>query len=156
MANLTLSSFLCVYFNPLHVSSNLVLITRRINCINTTSDICHSVSVTFSCAGRKVQQNIKKELFPWRQTAHRELSPINYNYVTNNTVSSSPTTILLLGTSYYNTRIVHNNTAVQNIHQTILLVGLKYKESYCVNTHTMALGSTQPVTELSTRNIPQG
>jgi hypothetical protein len=29
----------------------LVLIIRRINCINTTSGICHSVSVTISCAG---------------------------------------------------------------------------------------------------------
>ena len=47
------SSFLCVYFNSLHVSSNLVLIIRRINCINTTSGICHSVSVTVSCAGSK-------------------------------------------------------------------------------------------------------
>jgi len=60
-----------------------------------------------------------------------------------------------LGTSYYYTRIVHN-TAVQSTHQTVLFVGLKYKVSYCVNTHTMALGSTQPVTEMSTRNIPQG
>jgi hypothetical protein len=31
-----------VYFNSLHVSSNLVLIIRRINCINTTSGMCHS------------------------------------------------------------------------------------------------------------------
>jgi hypothetical protein len=31
-----------VYFNSLHVSSNLVLIIRRINCINTTFGICHS------------------------------------------------------------------------------------------------------------------
>jgi hypothetical protein len=44
MTNLTHSSFfLHVYFNPLHVSSNLVLIIRRINCINTTSGICHYV-----------------------------------------------------------------------------------------------------------------
>jgi len=53
MTNLTHNSFLCIYFNSLHVSSNPVLITRRINCINTTSDIWHSVSVTVSCAGRK-------------------------------------------------------------------------------------------------------
>jgi hypothetical protein len=37
--------FLYVYFNPLHVSSNLVLTIRRINCINTISGICHSVEV---------------------------------------------------------------------------------------------------------------
>jgi hypothetical protein len=35
--------FLYVYYNSLHVSSNLVLIIRRINCINTTSGICHSL-----------------------------------------------------------------------------------------------------------------
>jgi hypothetical protein len=46
MHNLTQNSFLCIYFNSLHVSSNLVLIIRRINCINTKSAICHSVSVT--------------------------------------------------------------------------------------------------------------
>jgi hypothetical protein len=34
--------FLYVYFNSLHVSSSLVLIIRRINCINTTSGMCHS------------------------------------------------------------------------------------------------------------------
>jgi hypothetical protein len=33
------SFFLHVYFNPLHVSSILVLIIRRINCINTTSSM---------------------------------------------------------------------------------------------------------------------
>jgi hypothetical protein len=49
--NLTHNSFLCIYFNSLHVSSNLVLIIRRINCINTTSGICHFVSRTVSCAG---------------------------------------------------------------------------------------------------------
>ena len=53
MANLTQNSFLYIYFNYLHVSSNLVLIIRRINCINTTSGISHSLSVNFSCAGRK-------------------------------------------------------------------------------------------------------
>ena len=31
------------YFDSLHVSSNLVLIIRRVNCINTTSGICDSV-----------------------------------------------------------------------------------------------------------------
>jgi hypothetical protein len=35
--------FLYVYFNSLNVSSNLVLIRRRINCINTTSGMCQSV-----------------------------------------------------------------------------------------------------------------
>jgi len=38
-----LTQFLCVYFASLHVSSNPVLIIRRINCINTSSGICHSV-----------------------------------------------------------------------------------------------------------------
>jgi hypothetical protein len=40
-------------FSSLHVSSNLVLIIRRTNCINTTSGIYHSLSVTVSCAGQK-------------------------------------------------------------------------------------------------------
>ena len=43
MTNLTHSSFLCVDFNSLHVSSNLMLI-RRINCINTTSGACQELS----------------------------------------------------------------------------------------------------------------
>ena len=45
---LTHNSFLCIYFNSLRVSSNLVLIIRRIDCIITTSGICHSVSVIVS------------------------------------------------------------------------------------------------------------
>ena len=52
MTNLTHNSLLCIYFNSLHVSSKLVLIIRRISCINTISGICHSVSVTVSCVGR--------------------------------------------------------------------------------------------------------
>ena len=47
------NSFLYIYSNSLHVSNNLVLIIRRVICINTTSGICHSVSVTVSCAGRQ-------------------------------------------------------------------------------------------------------
>ena len=35
-----------VYFDTLHVSSNHVLIIRRISCINTTSGICHFMQVT--------------------------------------------------------------------------------------------------------------
>jgi len=30
-----------------------MLIIRRVNCINTTTGICHSVSVTVSCAGHR-------------------------------------------------------------------------------------------------------
>ena len=52
MTNPTHNYFLCIYFNSVHVSSNLMLIIRRTNCINT-SGICHSVSVTISCACRK-------------------------------------------------------------------------------------------------------
>jgi hypothetical protein len=48
------SFFLYVYFNPLYVSSNLVLIIRRINCVNTTSGLCHSVWVAVWYAGREV------------------------------------------------------------------------------------------------------
>jgi hypothetical protein len=35
----------------LHVSGSYVPIIRRINCINTTSVICHSVQMTVWCAG---------------------------------------------------------------------------------------------------------
>jgi hypothetical protein len=63
MNNLTHNSFLCIYFSSLHVSSNLVLIIRRINCINTTSGICHYVSVTVSCAGRKGKLSNKYYVF---------------------------------------------------------------------------------------------
>jgi hypothetical protein len=35
--------FQCIYFTSLHVSNNPVLIIRRINCINTSSGIYHSV-----------------------------------------------------------------------------------------------------------------
>jgi hypothetical protein len=40
--------FLYVYFNFLHVSSNLVLIIRRINCINT-SGMYHCVGIRQVC-----------------------------------------------------------------------------------------------------------
>ena len=35
--------FMYIYFYSLHVSGSHVPIIRRINCINTTSGICHSV-----------------------------------------------------------------------------------------------------------------
>ena len=35
--------FVYVYFKSLHVSSIQVLNIRRFNCINTISDICHSM-----------------------------------------------------------------------------------------------------------------
>jgi hypothetical protein len=53
MTNWTHNSFLCVYFSSLHVSKNLVLTIRRINFIDATSGICHSVSVTVSYEGQK-------------------------------------------------------------------------------------------------------
>ena len=43
--------FMYVYFNSLHVSDSHVPIIRRINCINTTSGISHSVQMTVLCAG---------------------------------------------------------------------------------------------------------
>ena len=46
--------FLYVYSNSLHVSSTPVLIIRRINCINTTSGICHSMQVIVQCANMQV------------------------------------------------------------------------------------------------------
>jgi hypothetical protein len=64
MINLTHNSFLCVYFSSLHVSSNLVLIIRRINCVNKTSGTCHSVSVTVSCSGRQVLSDLHTKRSP--------------------------------------------------------------------------------------------
>jgi hypothetical protein len=43
--------FMYVYFCSLHVSGSHVAIIGRINCINTTSGICHSVLLTVWCAG---------------------------------------------------------------------------------------------------------
>ena len=43
--------YLFIYFDSLHVSSNLVLIIRRVNCINKTCDTCHFVRVTVRYAG---------------------------------------------------------------------------------------------------------
>jgi len=40
--------FLYVYFYSLHVSDSHVPVIRRINCINTTSGICHLYRVTYS------------------------------------------------------------------------------------------------------------
>ena len=54
MTNLTHNSFPCIYFSSLHVSSNPVLIIRKINYINTISGTCHYVSVTISCAGKEL------------------------------------------------------------------------------------------------------
>ena len=50
-----LTQFLCVYLASLHVSSNPVLIIRRINCINTSFGICHSVCMWPS--GMQVRNN---------------------------------------------------------------------------------------------------
>ena len=50
--------FQCIYFSFLHVSSNLVFIIRRNNRINTTSGICHSVSVTVSFAVHPAQETV--------------------------------------------------------------------------------------------------
>ena len=38
--------FVYVYFCSLHVSDSYVSIIRRMNCINTTYGVCHSVSMT--------------------------------------------------------------------------------------------------------------
>ena len=52
MSNLTHSSFFVYdYSKSLHVSSTHVFIIRRINCINTTSGICHCMYVTVWYAG---------------------------------------------------------------------------------------------------------
>ena len=82
MINLTQNSFLFIYFSSLRVSSNLVLIIRRINCINTTSGICHSVSVTVSCAGRKfvtMHGHMNAKLLKFISHCDRMLCSLNCN-----------------------------------------------------------------------------
>jgi len=76
MTNLTHNSFLYIYFNSLHVSTNLVLIIRRNNCINTTSGLCHSVSLTFSCAGRQVPCTHSQET---RRPAHETVNDTEWH-----------------------------------------------------------------------------
>ena len=56
----TWHTILYIYFNSLNVSSNPVLIIRRINCINTVSGICHTLSVTVSCAGPTCTRNVHR------------------------------------------------------------------------------------------------
>jgi len=51
------SFFVYVYFKYLHVSSTHMLIIRRINYINTTSGICHSMQVTVWYTGLISTQN---------------------------------------------------------------------------------------------------
>ena len=45
------TTFVFVYSRSVHISSNHVLIIRRVNCVNTTSGICHSMYVTVWYAG---------------------------------------------------------------------------------------------------------
>jgi hypothetical protein len=77
MTNLTRNSFfLYVYFNPLHVSSNLVLIIAAVKCINTTSGICHCSGGRLVCrSGRPAYQFQSPSMWmscvvydvPWRR-----------------------------------------------------------------------------------------
>ena len=57
MTNLTHNSFILqyVYYSPLHVSSNVVLIIRRTNCINTASGI---VTLCKWLSGMQVEQEL--------------------------------------------------------------------------------------------------
>jgi hypothetical protein len=50
--------FMYVYFCSLHVSGSHMPIIRRINCINTTSGICHSLYMTVWCAGLHLHNTI--------------------------------------------------------------------------------------------------
>ena len=65
--------FMYVYFYSLHVSGSHVPIIRRINCINTTSGICHSVQTTVWCArlGESLIQTCKPNGHLYRVTYTR-------------------------------------------------------------------------------------
>jgi len=87
--NLKHNYFLCMYFNSLHVSSNLVLIIRSINCINTTSGICHCVSVTYH-----MLYWYNWYCWLWAQVCSKHVE--NWNkYIKNNCASSWSFTINL-------------------------------------------------------------
>jgi hypothetical protein len=70
--------FMYVYFYSLHVSGSHVPIIRRINCINTTSGICHSVQMTVWCAGldETAEQSHPNLLLYLHQTSNHEW-PLN-------------------------------------------------------------------------------
>jgi hypothetical protein len=106
MTKVTHNYFLCIYFNSLHVSSNLVLIIRRINCINTTSGICHSdVGDRFVCRlessfstctrnGHRHQRNIYQMLYWynwfswwWARVSSKHVENLN-KYIEKNFASS--------------------------------------------------------------------
>jgi hypothetical protein len=70
--------------NSLHVSSTSMLIIRRINCINVTCGICHSMKVTVWCASL--------DGTPWRSiqicTLDGHLHRVTYNTSHINTIDS--------------------------------------------------------------------
>jgi hypothetical protein len=59
--------YMFIYLDSLRVSSNPVLIIRRVNCINTTSGIRHSVSVTFRYAGREGTSRLAYRTVTYRE-----------------------------------------------------------------------------------------
>jgi hypothetical protein len=78
MTDLTHNYFVCIYFNSLHVSRNPVLIIRRINFINTTSGICHSVSNSFRVQIRKELSDLHTKLSPTQSDIHQRLYLYNW------------------------------------------------------------------------------
>jgi hypothetical protein len=68
--------FLYVYFNSLHVSSNLLLIIRRITCINTTSGmLCRWLS---SMQVRKFLPDLHSRLSPTQSDTYQMLYWYNW------------------------------------------------------------------------------
>jgi len=68
--------FMYVYFYSLHVSCSHVPIIRRINCINTTSGICHSVRIDdrLVCRFAPAHQTV---VYMYRVTNTRCIDTIN-------------------------------------------------------------------------------
>jgi hypothetical protein len=71
--------FMYVYFNSLHVSGSHVPIIRRINCINTTSGICHSVQMTVWCAGLDKTQS-HPNMHTTRSPTYSDIYQMSYWY----------------------------------------------------------------------------
>ena len=53
------------YYNPLHVSSNSVLITRRSNCINTASGIVFSESDSPELLNLQTGRSLTENAIPY-------------------------------------------------------------------------------------------
>jgi hypothetical protein len=90
MINVRHSSFLYIhlFFNSLHVSSTSCSSSRDTNCINTTTDRCHSVLVAVSCAGRKFTFDLHTTQPPTKSDSYQRLYWYNLSLLMMSTMCS--------------------------------------------------------------------